>query len=289
MNRNISFKKVTNKIARGLLLGATALVICLPVYLLVTGSLKGGTELKENLMPILSEAGGMVSFGLLPNYPTLKNYIELLFDKPDFYVVFFQSMKIVGLTLAGQILVGVPAAWAFVRFSFPGKKALFTFYIILMMMPFQVTMLSSYLVLNGLGLINTSWSVILPGVFSTFPVFLIYRAFSGIPKGLLEAAQMDGAGEWKLFFHIGLPLGSSGISSAFVLGFLEYFSLIEQPLAFLKDKDLWPLSLYLPEIGLSEAGYAFAASVVALIPAVFVFLLGQDYLEKGIVASAIKE
>ena len=65
--------------------------------------------------------------------------------------------------------------------------------------------------------------------------------------------------------------------------------MMEQPMAFIEDKTLWPLSLYLPEIGLEEAGYAFAASVVALIPAVFVFLLGQDYLEKGIVASAMKE
>lgn len=289
MFHNNFFKKMCNKIARGILLGSIALVLCLPVYLLFIGSLKGAAELKENLIPVLSEAEGMVSFSLFPNYPTLKNYVELLFDKPDFYVVFFQSMKLVMITLAGQLFVGVPAAWAFARFRFPGKNILFTFYIILMMMPFQVTMLSNYLVLNKLGLINTSWSIILPGIFSTFPVFIIYRAFSSIPKGLLEAAQIDGAGEWKLFFYIGLPLGSSGILSAFVLGFLEYYSLIEQPLAFLKDKSLWPLSLYLPEIGLAEAGYAFAASVIALIPAVFVFLLGQDYLEKGIVASAMKE
>lgn len=289
MDKKCWLRKTGNKIARVVLLGSVALVICLPVYLLFVGSFKSIWELKENLMPILSESEGMVSFGLFPNYPTFRNYMELLFDRPDFYVVFFQSMKIVGCTLLGQILVGVPAAWGFARFRFPGRKVLFTFYIILMMMPFQVTMLSTYLVLNELGLMNTSWSVIWPGIFSTFPVFVIYRTFSGIPKGLLEAAQIDGAGEWKLFLSIGLPLGSGGISSAFVLGFLEYFSLIEQPLAFLKDKTLWPLSLYLPEIGLREAGYAFAASVVALIPAVFVFLLGQDYLEKGIVASAMKE
>lgn len=282
-------KKKYNSIARGILLGSIGSIICLPVYLLFIGSFKGLAELKENLMPILTEAGGMAEFGLFPQYPTLLNYLELFFDKPDFYVVFFNSMKIVFITLAGQLLAGVPAAWAFARFRFSGKQVLFTFYIILMMMPFQVTMLSNYLVLNNMGLINTNWSIILPGIFSTFPVFLIYRSFSGIPKGLLEAARIDGAGEWQLFIRIGLPLGSTGILSAFVLGFLEYFSLIEQPLAFLKDKDLWPLSLYLPEIGLEEAGYAFAASVVALIPAVFVFLLGQDYLEKGIVASAMKE
>ena len=100
---------------------------------------------------------------------------------------------------------------------------------------------------------------------------------------------MDGAGELRLFVMIGLPLGSSGILSAFVLGFLEYWNMIEQPLTFLKNKALWPLSLYLPEIGLNEAGFAFAASVVTLIPALFIFLLGQDYLEQGIAMSGLKE
>lgn len=288
MKRN-HFKKGCSKAAQRIFLGVTAMILCLPVYLLFIGSFKGSFELKENLMPILTDAKGMAGFGLFPKYPTFRNYMELLFDRPEFYIVFFNSMKIVLFTLLGQLIIGIPSAWAFSTFRFPGKKLLFTLYIILMMMPFQVTMLSHYLVLKNLGLMDTSWSIILPGVFSTFPVFLVYRCFSDIPRGLLEAARIDGAGEWQLFVHIGLPLGSSGILSAFVLGFLEYFSLIEQPLAFLKNKSLWPLSLYLPEISPKDAGYAFAASVVALVPAVFVFLLGQDYLEKGIVASAIKE
>ena len=158
-----------------------------------------------------------------------------------------------------------------------------------MLMPFQVTMLSSYLVLDRLRLMDTQAAVILPAIFSTFPVFLIYRGFCSIHPGLLEAGRIDGAGELGLFVRIGLPLGSSGILSAFVLGFLEYWNMIEQPLTFLKSKELWPLSLYLPEIGLTQAGFAFAASVVTLIPAVFVFLLGQDYLEQGIAMSGLKE
>ena len=93
----------------------------------------------------------------------------------------------------------------------------------------------------------------------------------------------------RIFRKIGLPLASNGILSAVVLGFLEYWSLIEQPLAFLEDQSLWPLSLYLPEISLSQAGYSFAASVITLIPPAFVFLIGQDYLEKGIAASGLKE
>ncbi len=125
--------------------------------------------------------------------------------------------------------------------------------------------------------------------FSTFPVFLIYRSFTAIPRELIEAAKIDGAGELAVFWKVGIPLGSPGILSAVVLGFLEYWNMMEQPLAFLQDKTLWPLSLYLPEVGAGQAGIALAASVIALIPAVFVFVIGQDYLEQGIISSGIKE
>ena len=87
---------------------------------------------------------------------------------------------------------------------------------------------------------------------------------------------------------IAIPLGSPGVISVIVLGFLEYWNLIEQPMAFLKTKELWPLSLYLPNIDLKQAGVAFATSIVALVPAVLVFLAGQDYLEQGIISTAVK-
>ncbi len=136
---------------------------------------------------------------------------------------------------------------------------------------------------------DTYWAVALPAVFSTFPVFIMYRGFVAIPKDLYEAAKIDGANEWQVFFQVGLPLGSPGILSALVLGFLEYWNMVEQPLAFLSDPSRWPLSLYLPEIDLQRAGVALAASVITLIPAVFVFFMGQDYLEQGIAASGMKE
>ncbi len=160
---------------------------------------------------------------------------------------------------------------------------------VLMLIPFQVTMLSSYLVLTRLHLMNTQWAVILPAVFSAFPVFLCYGGFSAIPQAMLEAARIDGAGEAGLFLWIGLPLGRGGICSALILGFLECFNLIEQPMAFLDDKSLWPLSLYLPQISLNQAATAFCGSVIMLIPVLFVFGLFHDDLEQGIVYAGLKE
>lgn len=281
--------KRTRRAALYAFLTVLGIFFCTPVLFLLTGSVTSRYELGQYLAPLSDAAKGFVYWKWMPDYPAFSHYENVLLFTPQFYVVFWNSVKITAFILAGQLLVAVPAAWAFAIYPFPRRRLLFTVYLVLMLMPFQVTMLSSYLVLNGLHLMNTHGAVILPAVFSAFPVFLIYRSFCGIPKELLEAARVDGAGEWQIFWRMGIPLASGGILSSAVLGFLECWNLIEQPLAFLKDQSLWPLSLYLPEISLDQAGYAFVASVITLIPALFVFLLGRDYLERGIAASALKE
>ena len=246
-------------------------------------------ELRGYLESVFTEGNGFISWKLIPDYPSFANYKKLLFETPQFFVLFWNSVKLSGCILAGQLLAAVPAAWGFAVYQVKGSRALFALYVVLMLLPFQVTMLSSYLVLNKLALLNTHQAIILPAVFSTFPVFLSYGGFRSIPSQMLEAARMDGAGEFTIFVRLGLPLGKSGLLSAMVLGFLEYWNLMEQPMAFLEEKALWPLSLYLPEISWGQAGYAFCASVIMLIPAVFVFVLGQDYLEQGIIYSGLKE
>lgn len=261
----------------------------MPVFFLITGSVMGNMELREYLSPVISDGAGFISWKVIPDYPTFEHYGKLLFMTPQFFVLFWNSIKLTVIILAGQLIVGVPAAWGFAVYKFKGSEVIFALYVVLMLLPFQVTMLSSYLVLNTLGMLDTHSAVILPAVFSTFPVFLAYGGFRTIPMQLIEAARIDGAGEFRIFCKIGLPLGKSGILSAVVLGYLEYWNMMEQPMAFIENKALWPLSLYLPEITWSQAGSAFAASVITLVPAVFVFIWGQDYLEQGIIFSGLKE
>lgn len=282
-------KKYMQKAAVTAALLLPALLVVLPVVLLLSGSLMDAWELKGYLSSVFTESGGYISWKLIPNYPSFANYGKLLFETPQFFVLFWNSMKMVGCILLGQLVIGVPAAWAFAVYEVRGSRALFVLYVVLMLLPFQVTMLSSYLVLNRLGMLDTPAAVILPAVFSTFPVFLTYGGFRCIPVQLFEAARIDGAGEWRIFWKLGMPLGKSGLLSAMVLGFLEYWNMMEQPMAFLENKALWPLSLYLPEITWAQAGYAFTASIITLIPAVFVFVWGQDYLEQGIIFSGLKE
>ena len=266
-----------------------AVFMLLPGCFLLTGSFMGQQELLDLFDPVMKNGNGYASWKLIPEYPKFRSYVKLLLDSPSFFSLFWNSVKLTFGVLLGQLLIGTPAAWGFAKYHFAGKNILFTIYMILMMMPFQVLMLSNYLVLDRMGLLDTLAGIILPAIFSTFPVFIMYRFFESVPDSLLEAARLDGAGEGKLFLLVGLPLGSPGVISAMVLGFLEYWNLMEQPMAFLKSKDKWPLSLFLPNIDMEQAGLAFAASVVVLIPAMLVFLAGQDYLEQGIISTAVKE
>lgn len=262
---------------------------CYPIVFVCVGALMGKGEISVCLAPIVSSMEGYANFRILPKEPTLRSWVEVLLDTPGFFVTFWNSVKIVVGVLAGQLLVAVPGAWGFAKYRFPLQRGLFFIYIILMMMPFQVLMLSEYLVLDKIGFLDTLWSLILPGIFSTFPVFILYHSFRGIPDEVLEAGRIDGASEWKLFLKIGLPLGRSGIFSMIVLSFLEYWNLVEQPMTFLKDKTLWPMSIFLPLIEPENAGIAFVASVISLIPALLIFLGGQEYLEKGISYMNMKE
>ena len=263
--------------------------VIFPVLLAVVLPFRGNDELRSTLDPLTGSDGSYSAVSIIAQYPTIENFKELLLYTPDFYKVFWNSLLIVGSILLFQLIVAVPSAWAFARFTFRGKKLLFDLYVIFMLVPFQVTMLSDHIVLDRLGLLNTRLAVIIPAVFSTFPVFLIYRGFADIPRDIADSARIDGANEWEVLRYIGLPLGRTGILSCLVICFLDMWNMVEQPLAFIQDKKLYPLSLYLPMLDISCGTMMLAAAVVTLIPAAFVFIIGQDHLEQGIIASALKE
>lgn len=280
------------KIRRYLLYGLLTVIGFIMIFLvavMVTNSWMGTQELQESYGAVLGMGGGSTSLKLLPRYPTLQPFVELLLDSPDFFVMFWNSCRQVFPVLLGQIIVGMPAAWAFGRYRFRGRRILFLLYMILMVMPFQVTMVSSYLVLSRLSLLDSHLAIILPGIFSTFPVFIMEKFFRSIPAALIEAAEVDGAGPFQVFWNVGVPLGIPGVMSSLILNFLEYWNAIEAPMTFLKTKAKIPLSLYLPEITVDQMGVSFAASVIMMMPAILIFLWGQEYLQQGIIASGLKE
>lgn len=270
-------------------LGIFGILTVFPCIVMMGSSLMGEGELKEVYGAVLGMGEDRGAMRILPKYLTLRGYAELLLDSPGFFVMFWNSVGQAVCVLAGQTAVALPAAWAFARYRFRGRRALFLIYVILMVLPFQVTMVSSYLVLDKLSLLDTHLAVIVPGIFSAFPVFIMEKFFRAIPETMIEAAKLDGAGSFQVFLRIGLPLGKPGIASCMILDFLECWNSLEAPMVFLKTESKMPLSLYLPEITAARAGVSFAASVIMITPAVLVFLWGQEYLRRGIAASGLKE
>ena len=262
-----------------------ALLVWWPVWYLLMGALQSPEELELTVGPAISGQGEAI-YTVLPTWPTLWPLIGLLLDTPEFWDTFWNTVLLSVPQVLGQLLTAIPAAWALSRLRFRGRKVRTGLYILLMLMPFQVTMTPNFLVLDALGLMDTVWAVILPGIYSAFPVFIMLRFFDGIPRELLDSADLDGADHWETFWYIGLPLGRPGILAAMVLTFLETWSAVEQPLTFLRDEKWLPLSL---RIGQMELSQAMGAGLVALIPAVLVFRWGQKYLELGIRSGTMEE
>lgn len=258
-----------------------------PLWILFTGALTGEAELQRTMGPALTGHGQAV-WTLLPSWPTLQGLLQLLLDTPEYFIAYWNTCAQVLPQMAGQVVVGAPAAWALSRLEFRGQRGLRGLYLVLMLLPFQVTMVPGYLTLHSLGLLDTIWAIILPGVFSTFPVFIMQRGFDAVPMPLLEAAAIDGANPWQQFWRIGVPVGLPGILAALTIGFLDAWNALEQPMIFLKTPVNWPLSMYLTNITGNDLALTMAASLLMLLPAVLIFSFGQKYLEQGILAGAVK-
>ena len=268
-----------------------ALLVWWPLWFLFMGALMSQEELRLTIGPALGLGTGYTVWHLLPDWPTLEPLLTLLLDTPQFFVMFWNSIGQSVAQVAGNLLVGAPAAWAISRLRFRGRSMVRGLYIVLMLLPFQVTMVPSYLVLRQFGLLDTPWAIILPGIFSTFPVFIMERGFDAIPREVLESASIDGANQWQSLWRIGIALGIPGLISALTLGFLDAWNAIEQPMTFLESPQYWPLSLFFTDpanLDTKQLGLAMAASLWMLLPSILVFRFGQTYLEAGLTKGAVK-
>ena len=273
----------------GILLFGVCLLVWLPLLLMTAAAWMPEDELYWRYLSPLGLGRDRVRAALIPSYPSLAAMKELLVCSPGFFIMFWNSCIQVIPMAAGQLLVGAPAAWAFARFRFPGRRQLFGLYVLLMVLPFQVTQVSNYLVLDRLRILDSHMGMILPGIWSTLPVFIMTRSFETIPTELVEAAYLDGAGQWYTFLHIGLPLGYPGIATALMLTFVDGWNALEQPLTYLKTKSLWPISLYLPDIAKDKAAVAFAAALITCLLPVLIYLNCQEELEQGAASSGLKQ
>lgn len=258
------------------------LLFLLPVFFTVTQSFM---ELSQ-----LNTAG----LQLIPQNFNLQQYYVLAFFKSEYFHLFLNSVKISGLVIAGQLLVSVIAAFVFAKSTFPGQGIIFAMYILVALLPFQVTLVPNVLLFNALDmtlnikLLDTHWAIILPGVFSTFGIFLLRQFIVGIPTEYTEAAKIDGAGHLRIFFTIVLPLIKPAVFTLIMLTFIEQWNVVEQAFLFLESPEKFPLSIFLEEIFTEDFPVFYGAAVLYLTPAVIIFMKGQKYLREGLGMGGLK-
>ena len=267
-----------------------AVVFLMPIILTITNSFMSSSEINANYGSIFAttEKGGKifisktVNLKFIPDMVTFAQYFTVLFKSPQYLLKFWNSIIYVAPIVMVQLGIATLAAYGFSRYDGKLKRAIFFAYIIMMLMPYQVTLVPNFLVSKALGIYGSRWSIWLPGFFSPFAVYLLTKFMRRIPTEVLEAASIDGADEWYIFSRINMPLCKGGIASIAILVFFDYWNMVEQPLILLDDPDLHPLSVFLSKINSGEISLAFAVAVIYLVPPLLIFLYGEDYLVEGI-------
>lgn len=267
-----------------------AALFLLPTVLTITNSFMAESEIKSNYgMIFATTSGGYVSktvnLKFIPDKVTLTQYISGLIKSPEYLLKLWNSILLVVPIVIFQLAVASFTAYGFTRWRGRIRGGIFFFYVILMLMPYQVTLVPNYLVSDWLGILNTPWAIILPGIFAPFSVFLLTKFMRRIPYALIEAAMVDGASEWDIFTKICLPECRAALYSVAILVFIDYWNMVEQPLILLQDAQAQPLSVYLASINSGEIGLAFAMGTVYMIPSLLLFLHGEEYLVEGIANS----
>ncbi|HPG64710.1 MAG TPA: carbohydrate ABC transporter permease [Saccharofermentans sp.] len=276
-----------------------AIIAILPLFFTFLNSFMTSAEINDNYGMVFQSLSGHSDSAakylsstpvlkLIPEQVTIEQYKTLMFMSPTYLLKFWNSIILVVPIVIGQMLVACLAAYSFSRYRRKRREILFFSYIILMLMPFQVTLVPNYIVAEKLGILDSIWAIILPGVFSTFSVFLLAKYMRQIPSSYIEAAKLDGASEWQIFTRIAIPMCKSALYAMSILLFIDYWNMVEQPLVLLTSVDKQPLSVFLSQVNEAEIGIAFAASALYMIPPILIFLYGEEYLVEGISRSGIK-
>jgi multiple sugar transport system permease protein len=284
-------KRYFGRFAMFILCAVFAVAFLLPTVLTITNSFITESEITANYGPVFSTdktqsyQSGFVNLKLIPDKVSFAQYINGLIRSPDYLIKFWNSVILVVPIVIFQVAIASVAAYAFTRWRGKWRAFIFFFYVILMLMPYQVTLVPNFLVSKWLGIINTRWAIVLPGIFAPFSVFLLTKYMRRIPYSLIEAAKMEGAGEWYIFTRICMPQCRAATYSIAILVFIDYWNMVEQPLILLNDPDKQPLSIFLSQINKGEIGLAFAMATIYMIPSLLLFLHGEEYLVEGIANS----
>ncbi|MCK5129045.1 MAG: carbohydrate ABC transporter permease, partial [Clostridiales bacterium] len=219
-----------------------------------------------------------MNFSLIPDKVSLQQYFKTFFRNSAYLKKFWNSILLTFPTVIIQTTIAFIAAYAFAKFNFPGRHIIFVVILVLMLLPIQVTLVPNYMVLDFLKLLNTYRGIIYTGIFAPLALFLLRQYLRYIPNQSIDAAMIDGAGHVRIMLSIILPQAKGGVAAVAILSFIDNWNMVEQPLAFLSNKNMYPLSIFMSQFISNNFGAAFSAGIIFMIPAVIIFLLGEEYI-----------
>lgn len=222
---------------------------------------------------------GYLFVGCIQNPTGFRN---VYYDNPFTLYRFWNSLLICTVITAGHMVTSCWGGYGLAKFPIPCRRGITIALIILMLLPLQVTLVPSYLILDRLHLLDTVWALILPSVFSPFGTVVMWITFRAVPNELIDAARLDGAGENRILWKILLPAGKSGAAGLLLLTFIDAWNMVEQPMVFLTNTANYPISVFLSSGGQENLALKFHGGLLAMLPVVLILL----YLRQELVESA---
>ncbi len=263
--------------ARIVLAVLVGLVMIFPLWIMLITAFSGQSVFSQELV-------------LWPKRVTMVNFQRVL-DSWPVGAWFVNSVTITLITTILTVAVSVAAGFAFAKLRLPAKAALFLILLATMMIPTQAILVPQFRIVNGLGLVGTFWAVIIPGAAATFGIFLARQFMLAIPNELMEAAKIDGAGTWRSFIHIVLPLCKPLLAVLTLLSLMYQWNDFLWPLIVLKDPALYTLPIglqFLQGQYQTDYGALMAMTLISVAPLVVLFLAFQRFFVQGFATTGLK-
>lgn len=227
----------------------------------------------------------------VPSTLNWEHHVKVWSGKDSFVQYYLNSLKISSISVIGAVLLSSLAAYGFSRIEFKGRNAMFLVYLSMMMVPPQVLFVPKFIMFEWAGIYNTHWALILPGMFTIFGVFMMRQFFMSVPAEISEAAFIDGAGHFRIFFRLILPLAKPALATLAIIDFSWHWNDYENALVFLINQNLYTVPLGLQNFILEnnvDYNGMMAAATAGIIPMIIVFLIGQKYIIQGVSSAAVK-
>jgi multiple sugar transport system permease protein len=227
---------------------------------------------------------------LLPADPTLEHY-RTMFSRLNVGRYFLNSMTVASTVTGVSLLINSMAGYAFAKLRFRGRDRLFRLLTLGLVIPVQVSMLPLFLLMRELGLVNTYWGVIIPGLASIFAIFLVRQYAISIPDDLIDAARIDGANELRIYWSVVLPVIRPILATLAIWTFLSTWNDFMWPLIVLNDDSMFTLPVALANLAgerVLDTELMMAGSVLTVLPVLLIFLFLQRYYVEGITAGSVK-